>query len=272
MTAAARLWRRLLPLLAILVSLSAPMASADSGDRRIGIVVMHGKGGSPTKFVAELAGRLEQQGFLVANLEMPWSGRRDYDVTVGAADAEVEAALNSLRSKGANRLFVAGHSQGGLFALHFGVGHTVDGIVAIAPGGNVASQMFREKLGDSVELARRLAAEGKGDEQARFMDFESSRGTNPVVTTPKIYLEWFAPDGAMNQLQASKALNPAIPVLFVAPTGDYPGLQRVRQQMFDALPRNPRTKLYEPETSHLGAPSAAAGEIIEWASAIASSR
>lgn len=272
MMAGVPLWRLLLPLLAILVTLSAPMAVAGSGDSRIGIVVMHGKGGSPTKFVAGLAGQLEQQGFLVANLEMPWSGRREYDVTVAAAEAEVEAALNSLRSKGANRLFVAGHSQGGLFALHFGVGHTVDGIIAIAPGGNVASQMFREKLSDSVELARRLAAEGKGDDKARFMDFESSRGTNTIVTTPRIYLDWFAPEGAMNQLQASKALNPAIPVLFVAPTGDYPGLQRVKQQMFDALPRNPRTKLHEPEASHLGAPSAAAGEIVEWTSAIANTR
>jgi predicted esterase len=81
---------------------------------------MHGKGGSPTKYVSELASSLEGKGYLVANLEMAWSGRRNYDVSVSAAEKEVELALASLRSKGAQELFVAGHSQGGMFALHFG--------------------------------------------------------------------------------------------------------------------------------------------------------
>ena len=48
----------------------------------IGVVIMHGKGGTPTKWVEPLASGLEQKGYLVANLEMPWSGRRDYDEDV----------------------------------------------------------------------------------------------------------------------------------------------------------------------------------------------
>jgi predicted N-acetyltransferase YhbS len=35
---------------------------------------MHGKGGSPTKYVSDLASSLKDEGYLVANLEMPWSG------------------------------------------------------------------------------------------------------------------------------------------------------------------------------------------------------
>jgi hypothetical protein len=42
--------------------------------------------------------------------------------------------------------------------------------------------------------------------------------------------------------------------------------------MFAALPRNPRTRLYEPDSSHLGAPSASIKEIIDWTSAIANVR
>ncbi|MFC5301181.1 alpha/beta fold hydrolase [Azospira restricta] len=264
--------RRRLLLALLLAPFAAAAAVADGGNSRIGIVVMHGKGGSPTKFVAELAERLEQQGFLVANLEMPWSGRRNYDVTVDAAAAEVEAALSSLRAKGAQRVFVAGHSQGGLFALYFGVSHAVDGIIAIAPGGSVNSPVFRDKLGDSVELARRLLADGKGDEKVPFLDYEGSRGTSPVLTTPRIYLDWFDPAGAMDQLKAVRALNPATPVLFIVPTGDYPGLLRVKQQMVDALPRHPRTKLYEPDASHLGAPSASVREIADWLVGVANPR
>ncbi|MCX7166658.1 MAG: alpha/beta fold hydrolase [Rhodocyclales bacterium] len=253
------------------VSLLFPLtAVADTGSIRIGIVVMHGKGGAPTKHVSELASSLEGQGFLVANLDMPWSGRRDYDVDVGAAEREVESALSSLRDKGAKKLFVAGHSQGGLFAVYFGGRHLLDGVVAIAPGGNAGSPIFREKLGESVDLARKLVSEGKGDEKTHLTDFESGKGSYPIITTPAVYLSWFDPEGAMNQTKALRSLNPALPVLLIVPTGDYPGLLRVKQQVFDALPRNPRTRLYEPNSSHLNAPSASIREIVEWTTAVAS--
>lgn len=265
--------RFLIALTFAMVSIFLPLtAIAETSPIKIGIVLMHGKGGSPTKHVSDLASSLEGQGFLVANLEMPWSGKRDYDVNVGATEREVESALSSLRGKGAQKLFVAGHSQGGLFALHFGSKHIFDGVIAIAPGGNVGSPTFREKLGESVELARKLIAEGKGDEKARLTDYEGAKGTYPISTTPAAYLTWFDPEGAMNQTAAVRSMNPAVPVLLIAPTNDYPGLLKVKQQMFDALPKNPRTKLYEPNSSHLNAPSASIKEIVEWTTAVANAQ
>jgi len=136
--------------------------AAETAPSKIGIVIMHGKGGSPTKHVTELASSLEQKGYLVANLEMPWSGKREYDINVSAAVKEVESALDTLRSKGAQKLFVAGLSQGGLFAIYFGGKQAVDGIIAIAPGGNVGNPTYREKLGESVDLARKLITGGEG--------------------------------------------------------------------------------------------------------------
>ncbi len=245
------------------------MAMAETNNTKIGIVVMHGKGGSPSKHVSELASALEAQGMLVANLEMPWSGKRNYDVNVAAGEAEVETALNALRAKGARKLFVAGHSQGGLFALYFGNKHVVDGIIAIAPGGNVAGLTYRDKVADSVEEARKLIAEGKSDQKTRFTDFEGNKGSYPVTTTPASYLTWFDPEGAMNETQAVKNMNPATPVLFVAPTNDYSSLVKIKQQMFDALPKNPRSKLYEPDSSHINAPTASIKEIIEWVMSVA---
>lgn len=155
--------RTLLTVFAALVLVFSVSVRADMP--KPGIVIMHGKGGSPTKHVAELAAALEGDGFLVANLEMPWSGRRDYDVDVAAAENEVSKALAMLQQKGAGKVFVAGHSQGGLFALYYGGKYHVDGIIAIAPGGNVASATFREKLAESVGLARKLVADGKGQEK-----------------------------------------------------------------------------------------------------------
>lgn len=247
-------------------------AMAETGALRIGVVLMHGKGGAPTQLVADLAVALEGQGWLVANLEMPWSGRRDYDADVGAAEREVETALKSLRDQGAQKLFVAGHSQGGVFALYFAGKHTVDGVIAIAPGGNVGNQLFREKLGETVDLARQLVAAGKGDEKARLADYERATGSYPVITTPAVYLTWFDPTGAMNQTLAIQTINPKVPVLYVAPSNDYPGLLKIKQQMFGALPANPQTRLYEPNASHVGAPSASVQAIVDWATAVANAR
>lgn len=259
-----RLFAKLLAMAALALGLNV---QADTV--RAGIVVMHGKGGSPAKHVSDLAASLERNGFLVANIEMPWSGRRQYDVDVGAAESEVENALAALRQQGAGKVFVAGHSQGGLFALYFGGRHRVDGIVAIAPGGNVANQTFREKLADSVELARRLVAEGKGQEKTRLSDYEGGKGIYPLVTTPSAYLTWFDPEGAMNQTLAMRSIKADTPVLFIVPTNDYPGLQRVKEEMFGLLARHPLTRMYEPNANHLAAPSASIQEIEGWVAAVA---
>jgi len=259
-------------ILALLLGLavSAPVR-AQPAPAKLGIVVMHGKGGSPARHVAELAAGLEMKGYLVANIEMPWSGGRSYDVPVAAAESEVEAALAQLRAQGAAHLFVAGHSQGGLFALYFGDRHPVDGIIAIAPGGNVASPSYREKLGEAVSRARELAAAGKADEQTRLLDFEGSKGVYTIWCTPANYLSWFDPDGAMNELKAIKSMDPRVPVLFIAPTGDYPPLRASRQMMFGALPPHPLTRLYEPNSNHLGAPAASIEEIARWTAQVAAS-
>lgn len=264
--------RRACLALAGAVALAPAWLAAQTAVPPIGVVVMHGKGGSPTKHVADLANQLQAQGFLVANLDMPWSGRREYDVDVASAEAEVDAAMASLRKAGAQKIFVAGHSQGGVFALYLGGKHAIDGIVAIAPGGNVGNSTFREKLGEAVEQARQLLASGKGQDRQRFLDYESARGTFPVVTTAQSYWTWFDPEGAMNQTQAIQALPATLPVLWIAPTGDYPGLLKVKQQMVDALPKNPQTRVLEPNTSHLGAPSACVQSIAEWTRAVAAGR
>lgn len=258
-----KLFAKLFAVAALGISLHA---QADTP--KAGVVVMHGKGGSPSSHVSELAASLERDGFLVANLDMPWSGRREYDVDVGAAENEVDAALTALRQKGAGKVFVAGHSQGGLFALYFGGKHRVDGVVAIAPGGNVGSPTFRETLGPSVEQARKLVAAGKGQEKVRLNDYEGAKGTYAVATTPAAYLTWFEPEGAMNQALAMRGIKADTPVLYVAPTGDYPALVRVKQEMFGLLAKHPLTRMYEPTSSHLNAPTASVQEIESWISTV----
>jgi len=230
---------------------------------------MHGKGGLPDGLTLELAVFLESRGILVANLEMPWSSRRDYDGDVAAGEKQVADALDGLRARGAAKVFIAGHSQGAVFALHLGGKLPVDGVIAIAPGGNVGSAVFREKLGGHVQQAATLIAQGKGAERHRFSDYEGSRGVTPLTATAAVYHAWFDPEGAMNQMDAIRRLDARTPVLYIVPTSDYAGLLKVKQPMFDALPRNPLTKLYEPGANHKQAPTASREEIARWIAEVA---
>lgn len=255
------------PLLALPFLLIALCASA----QEVGIVVMHGKGSAPTRSVGPLAAGLQSKGYLVANLDMPWSGARNYDADVAAAETQVEAALQELRAKGANRLFVAGHSQGGTFAAYLGGKLAIDGVIAIAPGGSTGGRAFQERLGAQVEEARKLVAEGKGAEKAKLLDYEGSRGTYPLVVAPAHYVSWFDPEGAMNVMKSMRNMNPAVPFLYVAPTGDYPALKRLKEQTFSALPTNRLTRLADVRADHLGAPAASVDVVAAWIGEVVSS-
>lgn len=265
-----RWWTRWLVVMSA-VACVGMLQPATAESPKIGIVIMHGKGGSPTRFVADLARGLEDKGYLVANLEMPWSGRRDYDVSAQRAEEEVRAALAELRGKGAQKVFIAGHSQGGVFAVHAAGTIAADGIVAISPGGDVSNRLFRDQLGGSVERARQLVAEGKGNEKTKLEDYEGSKGKYSIVTTPTNYLSWFEPDSAMNVQRAARAANPQIPILWIVAKNDYPALRRINIPLFDTLPRNPLTKFYEANSDHLRAPSASIDEIVRWTNEVAKS-
>ena len=234
----------------------------------IGIVVMHGKGGGPGGLVKPLADGLEARGFRVANLQMPWSRDRKYDVDVAAAVSEVNAAVSDLRSKGAVKVFVAGHSQGAVFALHYATREKIDGLIIIAPGGDVASSFFRQQVGRSVSRAKDQIAAGKGGETGDYDESEGGKNWT-VRTTSAIYFSWFDPDGAMNQLKSSAALPKTLPVLHVAPTSDYPALLRTKQEMFSALPDHPLKRLHEPNSDHRNAPRDALDGITAWIGEIA---
>lgn len=253
----------------VLLLLAATLLAGMPALAQTGIVIMHGKGGSPEGLVKPLADGLAQKNYLVANLEMPWSGKRHYDKDVAAAEQEVTAALAELRSKGAKKMFVAGHSQGAVFALHYASKHPLDGLIIIAPGGNVATGFYQQQVGASVARARSLVASGKGDERGAFDEYEGGKGNWTVNTTAAIYLTWFDPDGAMNQEKSSRALPKSLPVLHVAPTSDYPALLRAKQAMFAALPKHPLTRLYEPDTDHRSAPRASIAEIVRWTAEVA---
>ncbi|WP_168163352.1 alpha/beta hydrolase [Curvibacter sp. PAE-UM] len=248
----------------MIAALASVALSVAAQTGRIGVVVMHGKGGRPDGLVTELASGLAARGMLVRNLEMPWSGRRGYDVAPEAAEAEVTQALEDLQRAGATRLFLVGHSQGGLYALHLGARLPLAGVVAVAPGGNVAASVYEQHIGAQRARARELVAAGRGAEVQVFADYEGSKGTNEVRTRADVYWAWFDPLGVMNQERALRALPAQLPVLYVAPTGDYPALRRANPGLFAILPPQPLTRYLQPDASHTRVPTVAREAIAGW--------
>jgi pimeloyl-ACP methyl ester carboxylesterase len=260
---------RVLITLLMLAALCIAGPAGSQAPAKIGVVTMHGKSGSPNRFIYDLASTLGRNEMLVANLEMPWSGKRHYDADVAAAEKQVQDALDGLRAKGATKLFVAGHSFGGTFAFYLGGRLPVDGVIAIAPGGAADALVTRRELADSLERARKYVAEGKGSQRVELSDYEGSRGHYPIMTVPAAFVSWFDPEGAMNQTKALRALKPDMPVLYVVPTDDYPGLLKARPRISGMLPRNAHSRTYEPASDHLNAPRNSADEIVKWVRQVA---
>lgn len=231
---------------------------------RVGVVILHGKGGQPTGLVAELATYLQSQGFQVRNLEMPWSGKRQYDASPVQAQQEVVDAFDELGRGGALRRVLVGHSQGGVFALHLAGVLPLDAVVAIAPGGNTGTELFAQKLGTHLAAARAQISAGHPDETGDFFDYEGSKGLIPVRTRADWYAAWFDPEGVMRQERALRAVSPAVPVLYLAPTGDLPTLKRLNPGLFSLLPKHPQTRWEQPAASHTDAPTAARERIGQW--------
>lgn len=238
-----------------------------AGRPRVGVVVMHGAGSSSAG-MAHLAQRLRQAGMDVANIDMPWSTEGQFSDPVEAAERRVLSELDRLRGRGADKLVLAGYSKGGLFAAHMAGKVQVDALVAIAPNGG----SDQKKLDAELAKARKLVAQGKGQERTLLKDGDVVGGGQLYDlprAVPASYLTWFAPDGAMNFERIWRDLRPGTPVLLVVPTQDLANLVSIKRPLFESLPPHPATRLHEPDTDHLGAVSASEVEIVRWITQVA---
>jgi predicted esterase len=252
--------RKVIFLILIAIFIIAPLCEAGS---KIGIVLMHGKNGSPaTPSVLRLASRLDFEGFIVITPDMPYSRARQYDKSYEDTAVEIDGAVAELKKRGANRIFIAGHSLGANVALYYGTIKVVDGVLAIAPGHVPETTQFQERIGDSVEHAKVLLKEGKDDERARFQD--TNQGINStIMVTPKIYLSWFDPDGHAVMPRNAAALKPGPAFLWVIGTQDRL-YKRGSAYAFDKVPANANNKYLVVNSDHMDTPKDAAEEVVKW--------
>ena len=83
-------WRSLLVVLALLPAAAWAQPSAT------GVVLMHGKWGTPDKGIQPVELELRGAGFLVVSQEVPWSDRRAYDAGFDEAMAQIDSEVAKL--------------------------------------------------------------------------------------------------------------------------------------------------------------------------------
>lgn len=226
-----------------------------------GVVVLHGKQGSPDRLVADLSAQLRAAGFVVVTPEMPWSGRRDFSVGFDVALSEIDAAVRELRAKGAAKVVVAGHSLGGNAALAYAARFPVDAIVCLAPAHTPEQPRQRERFAEDVQRARDMVAAGRGQDTADFHDVNMGKGFVMTVSAQS-YLSYNDPDGPAVMPKSATALSTALPILWVVGARD--PLTRDKAYVFDLAPAHPLSRYVVIEADHKGTPTAAVGLVVEW--------
>jgi len=216
-------------LAAALAACASPAPPADASGLHIGVVVLHGEGDDPYGRTLRLTRTLIRDGFLTDSPEMPWSARRAYDTGVSGAMKEIDASAVRLKSRGAKKIFVAGHGLGAAAAVGYATLRRVDGLIVLAP-----SSPGPAKAGaGSARTSARLEGE-------------------------------FSDAGPLSFGRTAAAVRPGTQVLWIVGGSEEPGLKKADQAAFEALPRNPPPQFVVVGGGHMDTPSAAAGLSADW--------
>ena len=224
----------------------------------IGVVTLHGKWGSPP---GPIAAQLERSGVTVVSVEMPWSAKRQYDVTYEQALGEVKTEVDKLRQLGLKKVVIVGHSFGANAALAYMKVHgDVDGLILFAPGHVPEIWYPKNKGTGSVNQARESVKSGKPEALVSFPDFNTGNRSKEFSRRADIVLSYMDPEGLGNMPLSASKITKAVPVLCVMSTED----RRGRNYIFDRLPQSEKSRYLETSASHIGTPEAHVGEALEF--------
>lgn len=257
--------------LLLLVAL-AVLASPSQAQDKIGVLMLHGKnpGSSQDPHFGKLKPAFEKAGMLVLLPDMPWSRGRYIDGHWDKAMAEMAIHVTSLRSQGATKIVLVGHSLGVPAAMSFAArGGDVQALVLLAPG-HVPKTYYNPQsvrvVRESIDEARALVAAGKGDSRERFNDINQGR-QQIVVATAKDYLSYFDPESDAEMGVTAPRIPVGTPVLTVVGDEDYM-FTRARAYFADKLPANPKSQYLEVKANHLSTPAVASDAVLAWIKAV----
>ena len=255
-------WRGyMLMLAALAVAMSAAgsvRADTLSGEK-IGVLLMHAKGAS-TRNIEDLGAALGAAGALVEMPEMPWSEDRVYDKGYEESMAEIDEHVARLKSDGAKRIVVAGHSIGANAALGYAARRDgIAGVVLLAFGHVPGNDRFAAKLYKSAAKAKAMIDAGKGEERAVFRDF-GGNNDSASASANDLY-SWFDSSGPATIDNNAPNVKPETPILCVDGAKDR---NKRCSYIMLAVPANDLTRHVTVDATHRGTPSASSDAVIAW--------
>ena len=253
--------------------LAAPLGAVFAGPARaqetLGIILMHGKQGSAhdgRSGLPSLAASLQGAGHKVIVPSMPWSAGawESIHVTIEQVFDLIDGHAAQLRSQGASRIVVGGHSLGANVALSYAVERgNVAGVVMAGPGHNPGglyrfSEAFRKSLDHAVELVKA----GQGGQS--FTGTDNNQGNSVTVsTTAAVYVSWMNPRGKASMHAEAPRLPAGIPLFMVIGEKD-PAFTYAKSAWYDPAAKNPYSKYVTVGGDHFTTPFAASKQIVEW--------
>jgi pimeloyl-ACP methyl ester carboxylesterase len=212
-----------------------------------GVLLIHGKKGGPAT-LSGLASALIAPSAITASPQMPWpGGYRTYDAVLN----EIGAQIAALRSKGATRIALAGHSIGANVALGYGAARgCVDAVIAMGPGHQ--PDRFIGRTADSLNRAKQAVAAGHGGEVSTYIDVNQG-DVFQVKSSAASYVSFFDPNGPAAQMTANAGRLKGAKLLWVVGSGD-PGARAVAHG----------GKVISVSAGHGGTPRAGTAEIVSW--------
>jgi len=233
-----------------------------------GFLLVHGKGSGPELqhcSLAPVADELAKQGFLVSYESYPWSSIRNYDATSMQGAEEMHQHIEDLKSQGATRIHIIGHSLGGNMALYYSTleYQDYDSIIATCPAHNLHLDKFQNLVGWSVDKAKHLI-DISDDQPSHFVDFQMGR-VAVVEFLPEVYVSYFDAKGPCNMINSVTHTITARPVYIIVGELDILTVD-VDTLIFDPMLKDQTTSKFEmlPNQSHASTPGAAVPKILEW--------
>ena len=228
--------------------------------------MMHGKSGAPTRY-ADWVLELERRGYLVIAPEMCWSGLRRYDRPYPECLTEIDTAIAGLRNRGARSIVLAGNSMGGTAAINYAATHDgIAGVIGLAASDSIWARLPPD-IQDSVDRARDLVAQGKGDTVKPFADLAAGQPLT-MQTTATNYLSFLAPE---SQVMTARAAQLRAPLLMVAGLAD-PYTSRYQEIAFQRIPDYALNRFVTVSGDHNKVPTAAEPAMLQWLGDIAKER
>ena len=245
-----------------LVLFTVPVHAAD----KIGVVLMHGKWGTskPKSPIGKLATELKTAGFMVSMPSVAWSRSRYLDRDFEDAMADIDKAVEKLKSQGATKIVVGGQSMGANAALGYGARRDgLDGIMALAPGHIPENMDYQDRLGHAYKKAQTAVATGQGDDKGEYPDINQGK-KKTVSMTAHTYASWFSPNGPAHMPNNAANLKPGTPLLLMVGTKDSM-YERGEAYAFAGAPDHPKNAYVVIDgASHKNTPYKGARQVIDW--------